>query len=227
MTSLQAGLLVALGAVVFLDRWPAVQTLVSRPIVVGPLTGAVLGAPLEGVLWGAAFEAAYLDALPVGAARYANAGLAALVATAVAIGHRSEAVYPAGYAALAGLAAGRLGEFVDGVQRSWNGRAAARARARVETGDLSAPGRTIAAALARGAGLGAGQTAVALAVAWIGAGLVGDTPWGGPLPAEGLRAAAFATLAVGGIRLFVDGRRAAALAGVGAALAAGAWWIAA
>ncbi|HET6340642.1 MAG TPA: PTS sugar transporter subunit IIC, partial [Gemmatimonadota bacterium] len=72
-------LLGALGALVFLDAWPVGQTMLSRPIVAGPLAGAILGAPAEGVFWGAVFEAVYLGVLPVGAARYPDAGLAALV----------------------------------------------------------------------------------------------------------------------------------------------------
>ena len=47
----------------FLDQWPALQAMISRPIVIGPVVGAILGAPAEGVLWGAALEAMALAVL--------------------------------------------------------------------------------------------------------------------------------------------------------------------
>ena len=108
-------LLGLLGAILFLDAWPVAQTMVSRPIVAGPLTGIVLGAPAEGVFWGAVIEAVYLGVLPVGAARYPDAGLAALVGTALAI--RADGAESAVYLVAAALAAGAIGDWTSAFQR--------------------------------------------------------------------------------------------------------------
>ena len=43
MTEWQAASLVALGAVVFLDQLPAVQSMISRPLVVGPASIGLRG----------------------------------------------------------------------------------------------------------------------------------------------------------------------------------------
>ena len=98
----------------------------------------------------------------------------------------------------------------------WNGRTAARVRARVAEGSLGAPGRGIALALTRGAALGAAQTAVGLALV-LGVGrLLAGSPWSGHLDAGGLRIAAAAMAAVAGVRVLgLSGRHAAAL-GLGA-----------
>ena len=195
-------LLAALGAALFLDAWPVGQTMLSRPIVAGPLAGLVLGAPAEGVFWGAVFEAVYLGILPIGAARYPDAGLAALVATAVAV--PAAGTEAAGYLVAAAVGAGAIGERATVLQRLWNGRAARGVRRQVEAGDLSAPGRAIAAAVVRGAALGATITILAVGLALAGLALVGGTPWSGPLSRETLRLAALAAVAVGGARAFLD-----------------------
>lgn len=197
-------LLAALGAALFLDAWPVGQTMLSRPIVAGPLAGLVLGAPAEGVFWGAVFEAVYLGILPIGAARYPDAGLAALVATAVAV--PAAGTEAAGYLVAVAVGAGAIGERVTVLQRRWNGRAARRVRRQVEAGDLGAPGRAIAVAVGRGAALGATITILAVGLALAGLALVGETPWSGPLSRETLRLAALAAVAVGGARAFLARR---------------------
>ena len=108
MTGMQAGLLVGVGAVAFLDQWPALQAMISRPIVIGPVVGAILGAPAEGVLWGAALEAMQLAVLPVGAARYPDAALAGLLGTTAALTGMAGGVYPCGLGGR-GRARGGLG----------------------------------------------------------------------------------------------------------------------
>lgn len=197
-------LLGALGALVFLDAWPVGQTMLSRPIVAGPLAGAVLGTPAEGVFWGAVFEAVYLGVLPVGAARYPDAGLAAIVGTVVASqgGGEETAAYLVGVA----LAAGLLGDWTSGFQRRWNGRAAAAVRGRVAAGDLGAPGRAIAVAVARGALIGAAAAVGSATVALAGLEIVEGTVWAGPASREVLRLAALAVLVVSAGRLFLERR---------------------
>lgn len=213
MTEWQAAFLVALGAIVFLDQWPAVQSMISRPIVVGPLVGWILEAPADGVLWGAAFEATLLAIQPVGAARYPDAALAGLLGTAAAITGMEAGIYPAAWAVAVAALAGWTGDAVGRVQRRWNARTAVAIRARVSAGSLGAPARGIAAALSRGAALGALETAAGLVVVTAGSRLLAGSAWGGPLDARGLRIAAAAMAAVAGARaLGLGGKRAASLA---------------
>ena len=217
MTEWQAASLVALGAIVFLDQWPAVQSMISRPIVVGPLVGWILGAPGDGVLWGAAFETTLLAIQPVGAARYPDAALAGLLGTAAAITGREAGIYPAAWAVAVAAGAGWAGDAVGRVHRRWNARTAAAIRARVSAGSLGAPARGIATALSRGAALGALETAAGLVVVIAGGRLLAGSAWGGPLDAHGLRIAAAAMAAVAGARVLGLGRKRAASLAVGAA----------
>jgi mannose/fructose/N-acetylgalactosamine-specific phosphotransferase system component IIC len=217
MTEWQAVSLVALGAVGFLDQWPAVQSMVSRPIVMGPAVGWILGAPTDGVLWGAAFETMLLAIQPVGAARYPDAALAGLLGTTAAIVGRESGVYPAAWAVAVAAGAGWAGDAVGHLQRRWNARTAAAVRERVSEGSLAAPGRGIAVALARGAALGALQSGVGLAAAIAGTRLLAGSPWAGPLDAHGLRVAAAAMAAVAGARALGLGRKRLASLALGAA----------
>ncbi len=217
MTEWQAASLVALGAVVFLDQWPAVQSMVSRPIVVGPLVGWILGAPADGVLWGAVFEVTLLAIQPVGAARYPDAALAGLLGTAAAITGMEAGVYPAAWAVAVAAAAGWTGDVVGRIQRRWNARTAATVRARVSGGSLGAPARGIAAALSRGVALGALETAAGLVVVIAGTRILVGSAWAGPLDAHGLRIAAAAMAAAAGIRAMGLGRKRAASLILGAA----------
>jgi hypothetical protein len=216
MTVWQAAALVALGAVAFLDQWPAVQSMISRPIVLGPIVGAILGVPADGVLWGAALETMQLAIQPVGAARYPDAALAGLLGTTAALTGMQGEVYPAGWAVAVAVAAGWGGDAVGRVHRRWNARTAAAVRDRVAQGSLSAPGRGIALALSRGGALGGAQTAAGLAVVAAGSWLVGGSPWTGPLDAHGVKLAAAAMAAVAGARMFGLGRARAASLAIGA-----------
>lgn len=201
MTEWQAASLVALGAVVFLDQWPAVQTMISRPIVVGPAVGWILGAPSDGVLWGAAFETMLLAIQPVGAARYPDAALAGLLGTTAAITGAASGIYPAAWAVAVAAAAGWVGDVMGRLQRRRNARTAAAVLSRVSGGSLGAPGRGIVAALSRGAALGGLQTAAGLVVVIAGTRLLEDSPWTGHLDAHGLRIAAVAMAGVAGARV--------------------------
>lgn len=60
------------------------QAMLSRPIVAATVGGAFLGAPVAGLVCGAALECLALEALPVGASRYPEWGSASVVAGAVA-----------------------------------------------------------------------------------------------------------------------------------------------
>jgi mannose/fructose/N-acetylgalactosamine-specific phosphotransferase system component IIC len=226
LTLEQAGLLVVLGAVFYLDQWPAVQSMVSRPIVVGPLVGLVLNAPGEGAFWGAVFEVAYLGVLPVGAARYPDAGMGALVGTVVAVAGRVGDVYPAGIALVAGLAVGVAGERLSYLAREWNVRSASRTRAAVEGGDPGAVSRAVWIVLAREALLGVVGAAVGVGLAWAVLAGAEYLPWVGPLNEKGLRIAALVAAFLVGFRLF--GREAPQWLFLGSGALLGAvlgWWV--
>jgi len=77
-----SGLIAALaGGVVGLDGTSFPQAMISRPLVAGALAGWLAGIPAEGALIGAVIEAFHLAILPIGAARYPEAGTATVAAT--------------------------------------------------------------------------------------------------------------------------------------------------
>lgn len=65
-----------LGGAIGLDSTAFPQIMVSRPIVAGALTGLLFGRPTEGLMLGALLEVFHLATLPIGAARYPEAGTA-------------------------------------------------------------------------------------------------------------------------------------------------------
>lgn len=71
-----------LGGLVGLDSTAFPQVMFSRPLVAGALTGLIFGRPMEGMLVGASLEVFALIILPVGAARYPEAGTGAVAAAA-------------------------------------------------------------------------------------------------------------------------------------------------
>jgi mannose/fructose/N-acetylgalactosamine-specific phosphotransferase system component IIC len=64
---LQAALCAVAGALLWLDRVYAFQFMVSRPIVMGPVLGLIMGDLPVGIAVGAALELLWLNAPPVGA----------------------------------------------------------------------------------------------------------------------------------------------------------------
>jgi len=79
-TAVAAGL----GALICLDR-VAVQVMVSRPVVAGPLVGLVLGDALTGLLAGALLELLWIDRIPIGPYAPPHDTFVAVLATAGAI----------------------------------------------------------------------------------------------------------------------------------------------
>jgi mannose/fructose/N-acetylgalactosamine-specific phosphotransferase system component IIC len=75
-----------LGGVVGLDATSFPQVMISRPLVAGALAGLVFGVPVEGALVGAFLEIFHLAILPIGAAKYPEAGTAAVAAIAAYAG---------------------------------------------------------------------------------------------------------------------------------------------
>jgi len=72
------------GAVVYLDTTAAFQFMFCQPIIACPLYGMIIGRPEIGLFFGVTFQLLWLKALPVGAARFPEGNLGALVATALA-----------------------------------------------------------------------------------------------------------------------------------------------
>jgi len=72
------------GGLLCLDR-VFIQTLISRPIVAAPVTGAILGDPYTGLIAGAFIELFWIDRLPIGAYVPPNDTVAAILIAACAI----------------------------------------------------------------------------------------------------------------------------------------------
>lgn len=70
------------GGLVGLDATSFPQVMISRPLIAGTITGFLFGHPTEGMLIGGLIEVFDLGILPVGAARYPDAGTATVSAVA-------------------------------------------------------------------------------------------------------------------------------------------------
>jgi PTS system mannose-specific IIC component len=75
----------AFGGLVGLDATSFAQTMISRPLIAATITGVLMGRPVEALLVGSLLELFALVILPVGAARYPEAGTAAVAATAACL----------------------------------------------------------------------------------------------------------------------------------------------
>lgn len=71
-----------LGGIVGVDATSLAQTMISRPFIATTLAGLIAGRPQEGAILGAILELFALVILPVGAARYPEAGTASVAAGA-------------------------------------------------------------------------------------------------------------------------------------------------
>ncbi len=78
-------LLALLGGLTGLDSVSFGQSMISRPIVAGPLAGWILGEPATGMWVGSVLEILSLRQLPIGAARSWDTGPAAVTAAAGAL----------------------------------------------------------------------------------------------------------------------------------------------
>ncbi|HYW33339.1 MAG TPA: PTS sugar transporter subunit IIC [Gemmatimonas sp.] len=86
--------LALLAGVIGLDVVSFPQAMISRPIVASTIAGAFFGAPVAGLVCGAALECLALESLPVGASRYPEWGSASVVAGAVAAHGTAGAALP-------------------------------------------------------------------------------------------------------------------------------------
>jgi mannose/fructose/N-acetylgalactosamine-specific phosphotransferase system component IIC len=78
------GWMALFGAVVYLDTTAAFQFMLCQPIMACPLYGLIVGRPEVGIFFGISFQLLWLRALPVGAARFPEGNLGALIATVLA-----------------------------------------------------------------------------------------------------------------------------------------------
>ena len=85
-------LLSLLGGVLALDATSLGQFMLSRPLIAAGLAGMIAGNPEGGIVVGVLLEAIHLAVLPVGAARYPEAGPAAVAAAGAYAGTTSSQV---------------------------------------------------------------------------------------------------------------------------------------
>src|SRR3989442_10592682 len=81
--------------------------MIARPIVAGPVAGAILGDVATGLALGVVFELFQYDILPVGAARYPEYGPATVAAVSAA--QAGAGTLGLGVGVLVGLTTGLLG----------------------------------------------------------------------------------------------------------------------
>ena len=62
-----------------------IQAMISRPIVIAPVTGLILGEPRTGLMIGALLELFWMDRVPIGIYIPPNDSIAAAFATSLAI----------------------------------------------------------------------------------------------------------------------------------------------
>ncbi|MFO7259766.1 MAG: PTS sugar transporter subunit IIC [bacterium] len=156
------------GGVVGLDAASFPQIMVSRPLVAATVTGLLAGRPVDGFILGVILEAFALLVLPVGAARYPEAGTGAVAATGAylfAAPPEPDAALLLGAVAFA-LAWERVGGLSVHAQRRLNERLVAGWNASRRRADLELERRHLSAMALdylRGA-------AVSASGAWLGAG---------------------------------------------------------
>jgi mannose/fructose/N-acetylgalactosamine-specific phosphotransferase system component IIC len=102
-----------IGGLLALDATSVGQFMVSRPLVVGVLTGWVVGNPTVGLIIGALLELYLLVSFPTGGARFPEGATATVVAVATAAATDAPGAIP--LAVAAGLVWGQLG----GVSITW------------------------------------------------------------------------------------------------------------
>ena len=127
-----------------LDRMAALQLMLSRPIVAGPLTGFVLGEPLIGLQVGMLVELLWLGRLPVGASIPPDDTQIAIGGTFLSVAFASpEFATPVTivFCLLVAIPLAKCGQFFDRMARRANDHMAKRVAQNVLTGDLSSVDR--------------------------------------------------------------------------------------
>ncbi|HEY3012500.1 MAG TPA: PTS sugar transporter subunit IIC [Gemmatimonadales bacterium] len=151
------------GTLVGLDLVSVPQAMISRPLVVGAVAGALAGDVEAGLRIGVLFELFALDVLPVGAVRYPDYGPATVAAVALGIGAPWQ--LSLGVSAALGLVLAMLGGWSLQVVRRWNARAIQHRAAALAAGESSAIRRLQYGGLLRDALRGFTLTLVGLVLA--------------------------------------------------------------
>ncbi len=157
------------GIVVGLDLVSVPQGLFARPLVAGTVAGWLAGDLAAGLVAGAVLELYALEFLPIGATRYPDFGVAAVVA-GVAAAAVEPALRPA-VAGLVGLPTALLGDWSLHRHRRRNAQSIQRRLARVTEGDATAIWELQRNALIRDAGRALALTVAGLllacAIVWV------------------------------------------------------------
>jgi mannose/fructose/N-acetylgalactosamine-specific phosphotransferase system component IIC len=148
------------GTLVGLDLISVPQMMISRPIVAGPVAGAILGDLATGLALGVVFELFQYDILPVGAARYPEYGPATVAAVSAA--QAGAGATSLGFGVLVGLTTGLVGGVSLHFVHRLNARAVHAAAPALEAGDPRVLVRLHVAGIARDAVRAALVTAVGL-----------------------------------------------------------------
>jgi len=151
------------GTFVGLDLVSVPQMMIARPLVAGPIAGAMLGDVWTGLSLGVLFELFQYEVMPVGAVRYPEYGPATVVAVSAA--HAAAGTLGLGLGALVGLISGMAGGMSLHAVRRLNARAVLRATPALEAGDAHVLVRLHTAAILRDAARAALVTALGLGLA--------------------------------------------------------------
>ena len=151
------------GTFVGLDLVSVPQMMIARPLVAGPIAGAMLGDVWTGLSLGVLFELFQYEVMPVGAVRYPEYGPATVVAVSAA--HAAAGTLGLGLGALVGLISGMAGGMSLHAVRRLNARAVRRATPALEAGDTHVLVRLHTAAIVRDAVRAALVTALGLGLA--------------------------------------------------------------
>jgi PTS system mannose-specific IIC component len=157
-------LLVVWGTLVALDLVSVPQAMISRPLVVGAVTGWLVGDVEAGLRVGVVLELFALDVLPIGAVRYPDYGPATVAGTALAAGAPWE--LSLGLSIGVALVLALVGGWSLQAVRRWNARAIQRRAAALAAGESRAIRMLQYGGLLRDAARGALLTAAGLLVAW-------------------------------------------------------------
>jgi PTS system mannose-specific IIC component len=123
-----------------LDRTAALQFMLSRPIVAGPLTGLVLGEPLVGLQAGMLVELLWLGRLPVGASIPPDDTQIAIGGTFLSVAFLSPEVSMSAtivFCLCVAMLLAKSGQFFDRMARRANDHTVKRVEQNILTGDLS------------------------------------------------------------------------------------------
>src|SRR5216110_3820324 len=108
--------------------------MIARPLVAGPIAGAMLGDVWTGLSLGVLFEVFQYEVLPVGAARYPEYGPATVAAVSAA--HAAAGTLGLGLGALVGLISGMAGGVSLHLVRRATARAVQAVAGGLEAGDV-------------------------------------------------------------------------------------------